>query len=232
MRVTKEPQVRREELLDVALTLSHEVGFEGMSVELVTQTAGVAKGTFYHYFKSKNELLYALAERFGDGLFDTMNAASQTPASPTERLRALMEAATAFKMASSDSTHFIVSFMRDENQALRHRMLQAWEATARIFLRPVLVDGAGDGSFDIADVDSTTDFLIGLWFDFADRLWVRATAAPDPDSFAQTLLSGAQALWQAQERLLGVPVGTFTIPLGQPVDNTLATIYHHVQRKP
>jgi len=232
VRVTKDAQVRRAELLDVALALSNEVGFDGMSVELVTQTAGVAKGTFYHYFKSKNDLLYALAERFGDGLFAAFGGAVESGTTPIERLRALMDAASAYKLASTDSVQFIVAFMRGDNQQLRHRLLRTWEATTRVFLRPVVAAGAADGSFRVPDVDSFTDFVVGLWFDFADRLWARALAAPDRDEFTRTLLTGAAAMCQAQERLLGVPEGTFALSPSQPVADGLATLYHHIQRKP
>ena len=230
--MTKDPRVRREELLDIALALSNDVGFEGMSVELVTQTAGVAKGTFYHYFKSKNDLLYALAERFGEGLFAVMREAVETQPTPTDRLGALMRAAAAYKTASSQTAHIVLSLMNEENQVLRRRLMQAWEATTRVFLRPVVADGASDGSFHVLDVDSSTDFLIGLWFDFADRLWIRAAGATDPDEFMSTLLNGARAVSQAQERILGLPDGTFTIPLGQPAQKGLADFYQLILRKP
>lgn len=67
-RVTKAPDVRREELLDVALKLCMSVGFDAMSVEQITATAGVAKGTFYHYFRSKDDLEAQLVRRFGESL--------------------------------------------------------------------------------------------------------------------------------------------------------------------
>lgn len=55
---------RREQFLDVALTLFSERGFDGTSMKDLAQATGVAPGLVYHYFASKNELLAAvLAER-------------------------------------------------------------------------------------------------------------------------------------------------------------------------
>lgn len=48
----------RDKLYETALKLINQKGFENVSVEDITQTAGVAKGTFYHHFDSKENLLY------------------------------------------------------------------------------------------------------------------------------------------------------------------------------
>ncbi len=76
VRITKDPDVRREELLDIALDLCRTQGFDALRVEQVVQRAGVAKGTFYHYFASKDAVLEALVQRFGEGLFGQLNAAA------------------------------------------------------------------------------------------------------------------------------------------------------------
>ncbi len=54
---------RRGELLDAALRRIATQGFDGATVEAIAREAGVAKGTFYLYFDSKESLLAALIER-------------------------------------------------------------------------------------------------------------------------------------------------------------------------
>ncbi len=53
-------QERRERLLDAALEAFGAKGFDGASVEDVARAAGVAKGTVYLYFKSKEAIFSAL----------------------------------------------------------------------------------------------------------------------------------------------------------------------------
>lgn len=65
-RVTKEPDVRRQELLDAAIEIFSEKGIARTTVADITRLAGVAKGTFYLYFTSKEQLLAGLKERFVD----------------------------------------------------------------------------------------------------------------------------------------------------------------------
>lgn len=61
---TKAPEVRRDELMNAAERLFLDKGIAATSVDQVVAAAGVAKGTFYLYFNSKESLLAALQDRF------------------------------------------------------------------------------------------------------------------------------------------------------------------------
>lgn len=67
-RVAKAPEERREDLLQAARSVFAEKGIPGTTVADIAEAAGVAKGTFYLYFDSKEVLLGALKERFADDL--------------------------------------------------------------------------------------------------------------------------------------------------------------------
>jgi AcrR family transcriptional regulator len=62
-RVVKAPEERRLEIIQTAERLFHEVGYSKCSVEMIIREIGVAKGTFYYYFKSKEEILEAIVDR-------------------------------------------------------------------------------------------------------------------------------------------------------------------------
>jgi AcrR family transcriptional regulator len=61
---TKPPQERRDELLNAAQRLFLEHGVGLTTIEQITSAARVAKGTFYLYFSSKDDIRGALGERF------------------------------------------------------------------------------------------------------------------------------------------------------------------------
>jgi AcrR family transcriptional regulator len=61
---TKPAEERRDDLLDAAQRLFLEHGFGPTTIEQITRASDVAKGTFYLYFKSKDEVRTALGERF------------------------------------------------------------------------------------------------------------------------------------------------------------------------
>ena len=63
----KPPDVRRRDLLDAGQRCFIEKGFAATTIEEITRGAGVAKGTFYLYFESKEDLLEGLRDRFAEG---------------------------------------------------------------------------------------------------------------------------------------------------------------------
>lgn len=61
MALTKKAEKTRSRLLESARRLISERGFDHVSVEDITKDSGVAKGTFYHYFEWKEEVVAELS---------------------------------------------------------------------------------------------------------------------------------------------------------------------------
>lgn len=61
MALTKKAERTRAKLLESARKLIGEKGFDHVSVEDITKDSGVAKGTFYHYFQCKEDVIMELA---------------------------------------------------------------------------------------------------------------------------------------------------------------------------
>ena len=69
---------KRTLLLDAAEAVLVEHGLVGATIDHITSRAGVAKGTFYLYFKSKDEVVAALQQRHWDALMHAaITAAAQ-----------------------------------------------------------------------------------------------------------------------------------------------------------
>ena len=70
MRVTKEPEVRKQEILDTALKLFGENGYEKTSMTDIAKAIGVAQGLCYRYFPSKEALFDSALEQYADILVE------------------------------------------------------------------------------------------------------------------------------------------------------------------
>src|ERR1700727_2514254 len=57
------PEKRREQLIDAALNVIVEQGYEGVSIEAIARTAGVTRPVIYDHFPNLGSLLRALIER-------------------------------------------------------------------------------------------------------------------------------------------------------------------------
>lgn len=62
MAFTKKAERTKGKLLASARKLISERGFDHVSVEDITKDSGVAKGTFYHYFKCKEDVVKSLSD--------------------------------------------------------------------------------------------------------------------------------------------------------------------------
>ena len=59
----RQAEMRRRQLLATALELFSKQGFERTSIKDICEAAGVAQGLVYHYFRSKEDLLFAVLEQ-------------------------------------------------------------------------------------------------------------------------------------------------------------------------
>lgn len=62
MRVVKEAAIRRNEILDAAERLFVAKGFDGTSTGDILAEVGIACGTLYYHFKSKEDILDAMID--------------------------------------------------------------------------------------------------------------------------------------------------------------------------
>ena len=56
MRISKEPEVRRQEIIDTAMRVFSEQGYEATTMKDIAREMKVASGLCYHYFPNKQEL--------------------------------------------------------------------------------------------------------------------------------------------------------------------------------
>ena len=63
-RTRKSPAERKDEILAAAERVFGEKGVDATTIEDITAAAGVAKGTFYLYFDSKDHVIAALRDQF------------------------------------------------------------------------------------------------------------------------------------------------------------------------
>jgi AcrR family transcriptional regulator len=85
------PEERRDKLLDAALAVFSELGFERATLNDVADRVGATKGCLYHYFESKEKLLLELVrERKAAHLADYEAFVQSIEGSREERLEALL----------------------------------------------------------------------------------------------------------------------------------------------
>lgn len=87
MRIVKEHDERRNEIIDTASCIFAQKGYDKSSVNDILNAVGIAKGTFYHYFKSKEEVLDAVISKATDMIVQRVEEVVDNPGlSPEDKL--------------------------------------------------------------------------------------------------------------------------------------------------
>jgi len=83
----REQRESRTRILDAALSVIRSKGYSATTVDDICRTAGLSKGSFFHHFKSKEELALAAAEHFASMADDFFaEAPYRAAADPLDRL--------------------------------------------------------------------------------------------------------------------------------------------------
>jgi AcrR family transcriptional regulator len=152
---TKPPAERRDELMNAAQRLFLANGVGPTTIEQITAGADVAKGTFYLYFSSKDDVLAALGERFSAQLVAKLEAAiaKQRPTDWSGKLAAWARTAVS-EYLDSMRLHDIV--FREPNPNVH----EDHDTNGTIaHLLQLLQDGTRAGAWTVADPRFTAIFL-------------------------------------------------------------------------
>ena len=126
-RVVKTHDERRGELLDTAQTLFYQKGYESTSVAEVIEAVGIAKGTFYHYFKSKQELLDQIIDRQVEIIDQVVDPiVNDVEMKAIDKFNKLFSSVGQYKAANRDVMVMLVKVLyADENLRLLDRMTKS-----------------------------------------------------------------------------------------------------------
>ena len=209
MARTEEPAVRRR-LVEAAIRLFAEKGYESASVSEIVAAAGVTKGSMYHYFQAKDDLLLEIYDRVLAMQMDRLERLAAGPGTPVDRLRAVavdvvvttveqFDAATVFFR----SMHLLEPGTRATVRARRRRYHERFRA--------LVEEGQASG---LLRTDVSADLAVHYFFGSVHHLltWYRPdgpmNASQIGNAFAQLLIDGMAPLPAAnQARRVTIPTG-------------------------
>lgn len=197
-RISKEPEVRKNELLDVSEALFMEKGYDKTSISDIVNRIGVAQGTFYYHFASKDAIVEALADRYVAKLIDILKTMIIDP--DITALRKI-EIITAKLFVLNQQNNYLMDFVHREKNAILHQKLVM--KIFKIFtpkLEQLLEDGKRDSGFTIAYPHETAQMMLLM----AEHLQELAAFSDDEDIIKLNKLAMANMV----ERLLGIKAGS------------------------
>jgi len=171
----------KEKLLEAALALMGEKDYMVTSVDEICESAGVSKGSFYHFFNSKEELgLAALSAYFHAALAEVGEAEFMKLADPVERAFGYLDfmegKAEQLQRTGCLFGNFAVGAART-NPRLQQRVSEIFSR----FARSVATIFAPFASEDSADGLPTATELAELYLSIMEGTIVMGRAHRDPE---------------------------------------------------
>jgi AcrR family transcriptional regulator len=189
-------QERRRQILNAALVVFGQKGFNAANVSDVAAQAGVSQGTIYWYFESKDELLtqalLAFFEDFGQGVVEALE---QCPTAAS-KLRALGHVMVDF-VASAEGlfTLFLEYWASSPRRAEAGQLWTDVLVQYKDLLVKIIEEGIRNGEFKPVDAEQLVWAMMAAY----DGLAAYDMLIPDLDvgwisrTFVETLLNGLVA---------------------------------------
>ena len=139
MRVVKEAEERKDEILDAAEKLFAAKGFDNTSTGDILEAVGIARGTLYYHFKSKEEILDGVIERITNRLMQDAREIARNKQLPMlERLtKAIMSLNVETKIG-----HEVMEQVHRPQNALMHQKMQT---TLLMGINPIITELVEEG---------------------------------------------------------------------------------------
>ena len=166
MARNKYPEETRNLIIDTASRLFVEKGYEQTSIQdIINHLGGLSKGAIYHHFKSKEEIMNAVADKLYAGATDSMYAiARRTDRNGLEKLRMIFQAS--IYSSAQEELFAAAPDMLNNPQLLALYLRNSVQQEAPAMIQPILEEGIADGSIqtDYAREMAEVLMLIGnLW---------------------------------------------------------------------
>ena len=136
--IAKDHEAKREAILKTAAAFFAEQRFDRASMGKLAEACGVSKALIYHYYPSKDALLFDILDTHLTALVEVVERAAAEPGSPRSRLRALIRAIL-IAYSDADAEHKVqleaLSTLPEESQthlrALQRRMVACMSDSVR-----------------------------------------------------------------------------------------------------
>ncbi len=162
VRITKRPEERRQEIVIAARRLFEAEGYDKVTMQRIVEEVGIAKGTVFYYFESKEELLKAVVEYIiEEDSTRKRLLIEKTGGNALDKIRAVMQLDS---MALKYPT-ILESLHNVENSAMHTQLLAVMINNEAHLYETLIAQGCDEGIFQTDHPLECAEFIIsGIQF--------------------------------------------------------------------
>lgn len=145
----------RAQLIDAATRVFAARGFEAAAIQEIAAVAGVANGTFYNYFPTKEAVLEAAAVHYGVSYCERIAASCRDVVDGAERMAIGGRRYMLLALEQPDMARFLLSVAMSS---------PVWDERIRPYIHADLLLGIKQKRFHVASRDAAMDLIGGTNF--------------------------------------------------------------------
>ncbi|WP_223068609.1 TetR/AcrR family transcriptional regulator [Paenibacillus caui] len=195
-RTVKDPQQRKQEILQAAEQLFLSNGYEKTTVEDILRKVGLSKGGFYHHFQSKEDVLLGLIDLMMDQVIREVE-----PIVANQGLNAITKLELFFQKHVEFKKPKVKLLAYFSEQKLSHSQQLSRKGTFWKNYKPhilaIVNQGIDEGSMRVASPEQTVELLLVVFSYIKDRL---PQVLDDTEAFRKYV----SAVEEMTERTLGL----------------------------
>ena len=165
--MVKTKEERRNEIIETAGKLFDEKGYEQTQVQDIVNEIGVAKGLFYYYFKSKDEVMEELADRYADAIIDAVNKLIDKDIATFDKINRIFQI---FIDSAEKKFGIFMGILNVKNGITHERIFFNVGKKMVPLVTELILSGNDNGECNCSDPKFITEFLVSGLFNIMNQI--------------------------------------------------------------
>lgn len=158
MRNIKTPEERKNEILDTANRLFNEKGYDNTSVADIINEVGIAKGTLYYYFKSKEDIMDGIIEKTSEKLLAASRQIADDDSLPV--FEKMEKAIAALNLKEDQGKEIMQHIHKPQNALMHQKQLSTMINGVTPILTKIINQGITEGIFKLRYPYETVEMIV------------------------------------------------------------------------
>jgi AcrR family transcriptional regulator len=201
------------EIIATAHAFFSEKGYDDTTVNDIIQRLGISKGGFYHYFKSKDEVLDAIIMDYVIEVVDVLNEIAHDPSlNALEKYQKMFATMQEKRKQNQQRFSFLVKmFLKEENLLFNHRYTEKILELTRTPFVLILNQGVKEGLFKINDPEETAELIMRIGNVYRTKIALLMLNVHEKPNNLIKIRNIIEFMQDMVERILGLSPGTLKI---------------------
>ena len=140
------PKTRKDRIMDAALSIFAEKGFQNSTITEISKAAGVSEATIYEYFGTKEDLLFAIPEKISNDTFEESSKVIPYIKGVEGKIRAILLFYVQLYQSNPDYSALVLLQLMS-NKRFRHTPAHVAIRKSSHVLLDCIREGIADGTF-------------------------------------------------------------------------------------